>query len=108
MAWARTVAVGGAVAGNVGGLGSDFLHECAPCPNLSSSSISLATVTPSLVMSGERTTVDDDVAAFGRGHLDGVGEGIDTFQDALRLPDRINDFCHVSNPLELCALYSFT
>jgi hypothetical protein len=60
---------------------------CAPMfSNLSSSSISLATVTPSLVMRGAPNDfLDDDVAALGaERHLDGVGENVDAAQHACR------------------------
>ena len=59
---------------------------CAPMfSNLSSSSISLATVTPSLVMRGRaERLVDDDVAALGaERHLHGVGEDVDAAQHAV-------------------------
>ena len=59
---------------------------CAPMfSNLSSSSISLATVTPSLVVRGApKRLLDDDVAALGtERHLHGVGEDVDAAQHAL-------------------------
>jgi len=54
IAWARTVSVVVAVAGQVVGLGSDFAHHLAASfSNLSASSISFVrTLTPSLVMRG--------------------------------------------------------
>jgi hypothetical protein len=58
---------GGAVAGDVVGLAGDLLHHLgAHVLELVSSSISLATVTPSLVTVGApKLLVDDDVAALG-------------------------------------------
>ena len=59
---------------------------CAPMfSNLSSSSISLATVTPSLVVRGApKRLLEHDVAALGaQRHLDGVGENVDAAQHAL-------------------------
>ena len=59
---------------------------CAPMfSNLSSSSISLATVTPSLVVRGAPNDFSmHDVAALGAERdLDGVGEDIDAAQHAL-------------------------
>ena len=53
--------------------------------NLSSSSISLATVTPSLVMRGRAEgLVEHDVAALGaERHFHGVGENVDAAQHAV-------------------------
>ena len=59
---------------------------CAPMfSNLSSSSISLATVTPSLVMRGAPKLFSmHDIAALGaERHLDRVGENIDAAQHAI-------------------------
>ena len=52
--------------------------------NLSASSISLATVTPSLVMRGAPKFVEHDIAALrAQRHLDGIGENVDAAQHAL-------------------------
>ena len=53
--------------------------------NLSASSISLATVTPSLLMRGApQDLLDHHVAALGpERHLDGVGENVDAAEHAL-------------------------
>ena len=59
---------------------------CAPMfSNLSSSSISLATVTPSLVMRGAPNDfVEHDVAALGaERHLHRIGENVDAAQHAV-------------------------
>ena len=76
---------------------------CAPMfSNLSSSSISLATVTPSLVMRGRaEALLDDDVAALGaERHLHRVGENIDAAQHAIaRVSGKFNVFgSHVVTP----------
>ncbi len=85
MAWARTVAV------VVPSPAMSFVLEatsrsiCAPMfSNLSFSSISLATVTPSLVIAGSaEALVENDVAALGpQRDLYGVGEDIHAAQDA--------------------------
>jgi hypothetical protein len=53
--------------------------------NLFSSSISLATVTPSLVTWGAEALLDDDVAALGAERdLHRVGEGVDAVRMRLR------------------------
>jgi hypothetical protein len=71
---------GRAVAGDVGGLEATSFTICAPMFSSGSlSSISLATVTPSLVMVGRaELLVEDDVAALGAERdLDRVGELVD-------------------------------
>jgi hypothetical protein len=51
--------------------------------NLSFSSISLATETPSLVMRGRRSSFDHHVAALGaQRHLHGVGERVHALENA--------------------------
>ena len=78
---------GGAVAGDVVGLRGNFAdHLGAHVLELvGSSSISLATVTPSLVMRGApKDFLDDDVTALGaEGHLDGIGEDVDAAEHLL-------------------------
>ena len=73
------------------------LTICAPMfSNLSSSSISLATVTPSLVTVGApKLFLQHDVAALGaERHGNGVGEDVDPFQDLLaRLLSETNYLC---------------
>ena len=86
IAWARTVAV--VVPSPAMSLVFEATSRtiCAPMfSNLSSSSISLATVTPSLVMRGRaERLVENDVAALGaERHLDGVGEDVDAAQHVL-------------------------
>jgi hypothetical protein len=53
--------------------------------NLFSSSISLATETPSLVISGEpKGLLDDNVTAFRtQGYLDSISQCVDTTQDGV-------------------------
>jgi len=61
------------------------------------SSISLATVTPSLVIAGEPNFfVDDYVTAFGaKGHLHCIGQGVNTFAQAFAGGCvELNNFCH--------------
>ena len=71
-----------------------------PCSrSLSSSSISLATVTPSLVIVGRAVALlDDDVAALGtEGDLHRVGEGVDARKDSIARLLGVDDFfrCHL-------------
>ena len=76
----------GAVAGDVGGLRGDLLHHLAPMfSKLSSSSISLATVTPSLVTVGEPQlfSISDVAAARAERDLHGVGQRVDALEHAL-------------------------
>ena len=84
MAWASTVAVVVPSPATSEVLEATSFTICAPMfSNLFSSSISLATVTPSLVMVGEpKRLLDDDVAALGaEGDLDRVGERVHALQD---------------------------
>ena len=86
MAWASTVAVVVPSPAVSLVLEATSRSICAPMfSNLSSSSISLATVTPSLVMRGRTEALfDDDVAALGaERHLHRVGENIDAAQHAI-------------------------
>ena len=86
MAWASTVAV------VVPSPASSLVREatsftiCAPMfSNLSDSSISLATVTPSLVMRGApKDLVDHHVAAFGaQGDFHGISQDVHAAQHAV-------------------------
>jgi hypothetical protein len=87
---------GGAVAGDVVGLGGDLAHHLGAhvLELVGLSSISLATVTPSLVVTRRaEALLEHDVAALGaEGDLDGVGEGVDAGEDAL-LRVRIKRIC---------------
>ena len=86
IAWARTVAVVVPSPATSEVFEATSLSICAPMfSNLSSSSISLATVTPSLVMRGAPNDFSmHDVAALGaERHLHRVGENIDAAQHAL-------------------------
>jgi hypothetical protein len=75
--------------------------------SVSLSSISFATVTPSLVMVGEPNFfVDHDVAALGaQGDLYGVSEYVDTAKNRLAGLFSVYDlFCHFSFLLKLIAV----
>ena len=86
IAWARTVAVVVPSPAMSVVLQATSRTICAPIfSNLSASSISLATVTPSLVIArrAERL-VENDIAALGsQRHLDRVGEDVDAAQHPL-------------------------
>ncbi len=90
MAWARTVAVVVPSPAKSEDFEATSRTIWAPMfSNLSSSSISLATVTPSLVMRGApNALVEHDVAALRtERHLDGVGEDVDAAQHAVARVD---------------------
>ncbi len=98
MAWARTVAVVVPSPATSEVLEATSRTICAPMfSSALPSSISLATVTPSLVMVGRaELLLDDDVAALGaEGHLDRVGQDVDAAQDRLAGIFSVqNLFCH--------------
>ena len=86
IAWASTVAVVVPSPATSEVLEATSRSICAPMfSNLSSSSISLATVTPSLVTRGApKDLLEHDVAALGaERHLDRVGEDVDAAQHPL-------------------------
>ncbi len=86
MAWASTVAVVVPSPAKSDDFEATSRTICAPMfSNLSSSSISFATVTPSLVMRGApNALVEHDVAALGaERHPHRIGEDVDAAQHAV-------------------------
>ncbi len=77
---------GGAVAGGVGGLGSDFLHHLGAHVLIRIGQFDFLRDGDAVLGDGRRAEflVDDDVAALGpERHLDGAGEELDAAQDFL-------------------------
>jgi hypothetical protein len=89
---------GGAVTGDVVGLLGDFLDELgADLLVRSSSSISLAMLTPSLVMVGHPTSSPARrCGPWAEGHLDGVGEDFHPALEAAASQFELNQYGDVS------------